>query len=183
MKGFETAVAEHKPERWAFCARTQVVGPRSWPGCVTCCLCFTSCVLKAWAIFKGKYKEGDTEGPAIWKTRLRCALNKSPEFEEVPENGHRDGAEPYKVYRLLPPSGTLPGGCPLAQPLLEAAHWGRREDGDGSLLGGCWASPQVPHSEFYPVPVLGELLPTFPCLVLSILSLPCCPTLCPQLRL
>jgi len=138
---------------------------------------------KAWAIFKGKYKEGDTEGPAIWKTRLRCALNKSPEFEEVPENGHRDGAEPYKVYRLLPPSGTLPGGCPLAQPLLEAAHWGRREDGDGSLLGGCWASPQVPHSEFYPVPVLGELLPTFPCLVLSILSLPCCPTLCPQLRL
>nr|XP_045756541.1 interferon regulatory factor 9 isoform X1 [Mirounga angustirostris] len=63
---------------------------------------------KAWAIFKGKYKEGDTEGPAIWKTRLRCALNKSPEFEEVPENGHRDGAEPYKVYRLLPPSGTLP---------------------------------------------------------------------------
>lgn len=62
---------------------------------------------KAWAIFKGKYKEGDTEGPAIWKTRLRCALNKSPEFEEVPESGHRDGAEPYKVYRLLPP-GTLP---------------------------------------------------------------------------
>ncbi|XP_077626572.1 interferon regulatory factor 9 isoform X2 [Crocuta crocuta] len=63
--------------------------------------------MQAWAIFKGKYKEGDTEGPAIWKTRLRCALNKSPEFEEVPENGHRDGAEPYKVYRLLP-SGTLP---------------------------------------------------------------------------
>ncbi|KAM8781200.1 interferon regulatory factor 9 isoform 2-T2 [Rhynchonycteris naso] len=61
---------------------------------------------KAWAIYKGKYKEGDTEGPAIWKTRLRCALNKSPEFEEVPENSHRDGAEPYKVYRLLPP-GTL----------------------------------------------------------------------------
>ncbi|XP_027428453.1 interferon regulatory factor 9 isoform X3 [Zalophus californianus] len=64
---------------------------------------------KAWAIFKGKFKEGDTEGPAIWKTRLRCAFNKSPEFEEVPENAHRDGAEPYKVYRLLPPSGTLPG--------------------------------------------------------------------------
>ncbi|XP_075386616.1 interferon regulatory factor 9 [Tenrec ecaudatus] len=61
---------------------------------------------KAWAIFKGKYKEGDAEGPATWKTRLRCALNKSPEFEEVPERGHMDGAEPYKVYRLLPP-GTL----------------------------------------------------------------------------
>ncbi|XP_059860786.1 interferon regulatory factor 9 isoform X2 [Delphinus delphis] len=60
---------------------------------------------KAWAMYKGK--KGDSEGPAIWKTRLRCALNKSSEFQEVPENGHRDGAEPYKVYRLLPP-GTLP---------------------------------------------------------------------------
>ncbi|XP_033707170.1 interferon regulatory factor 9 isoform X2 [Tursiops truncatus] len=60
---------------------------------------------KAWATYKGK--KGDSEGPAIWKTRLRCALNKSSEFQEVPENGHRDGAEPYKVYRLLPP-GTLP---------------------------------------------------------------------------
>ncbi|KAG3260972.1 interferon regulatory factor 9, transcript variant X6 [Ictidomys tridecemlineatus] len=63
---------------------------------------------KAWAIFKGKSKEGDIGGPAVWKTRLRCALNKSPEFEEVPERGCMDVAEPYKVYRLLPP-GTLPG--------------------------------------------------------------------------
>nr|XP_004661816.2 interferon regulatory factor 9 [Jaculus jaculus]XP_045010607.1 interferon regulatory factor 9 [Jaculus jaculus]XP_045010608.1 interferon regulatory factor 9 [Jaculus jaculus]XP_045010609.1 interferon regulatory factor 9 [Jaculus jaculus] len=62
---------------------------------------------KAWAIFKGKYKEGDIGGPAIWKTRLRCALNKSTEFEEVPQRGRMDVAEPYKVYRLLPP-GTLP---------------------------------------------------------------------------
>ncbi|XP_043835965.1 interferon regulatory factor 9 isoform X1 [Dromiciops gliroides] len=63
---------------------------------------------KAWAIFKGKYREGDQADPAAWKTRLRCALNKSPEFEEVPERGHMEGSEPYKVYRLLP-SGTLPG--------------------------------------------------------------------------
>lgn len=91
---------------WPVCL-VMLVQVGGQPGCVTCCLCLTSCVLKAWAIFKGKYKEGDMEGPAIWKTRLRCALNKSPEFEEVPENGHRDGAEPYKVYRLLP-SGTLP---------------------------------------------------------------------------
>ncbi|XP_020823706.1 interferon regulatory factor 9 isoform X4 [Phascolarctos cinereus] len=62
---------------------------------------------KAWAIFKGKYREGDQADPAAWKTRLRCALNKSPEFEEVPERGHMEGPEPYKVYRLLP-SGTLP---------------------------------------------------------------------------
>lgn len=62
---------------------------------------------KAWAIFKGKYKDGDIGGPAVWKTRLRCALNKSTEFEEVPERGRMDIAEPYKVYRLLPPE-TLP---------------------------------------------------------------------------
>lgn len=75
---------------------------------------------KAWAIYKGKYREGSSEGPAIWKTRLRCALNKSCEFEEVPEIGHRDGAEPYKVYRLLPP-GTVPGSdvcLPLNVPQL-----------------------------------------------------------------
>ncbi|XP_010598835.1 interferon regulatory factor 9 isoform X1 [Loxodonta africana] len=66
---------------------------------------------KAWAIFKGKYKEGNSEGPATWKTRLRCALNKSSEFQEVPERGRMDGAEPYKVYRLLPP-GTLLGPDP-----------------------------------------------------------------------
>lgn len=62
---------------------------------------------KAWATFKGKHKEGDTEGPAVWKTRLRCALNKSSEFEEVPQRSQLDGAEPYKVYRLLP-QGILP---------------------------------------------------------------------------
>lgn len=72
---------------------------------------------KAWAIFKGKYREGDQADPAAWKTRLRCALNKSPEFEEVPERGHMEGPEPYKVYRLLP-SGTLPGDyCPPCSPV------------------------------------------------------------------
>ncbi|XP_028934200.1 interferon regulatory factor 9 [Ornithorhynchus anatinus] len=58
---------------------------------------------KAWAKFKGKYQEGDPPDPAGWKTRLRCALNKSPEFEKVLARSHLDGAEPYKVYRLLPP--------------------------------------------------------------------------------
>uniref|UniRef100_A0A6I8N542 IRF tryptophan pentad repeat domain-containing protein n=1 Tax=Ornithorhynchus anatinus TaxID=9258 RepID=A0A6I8N542_ORNAN len=63
---------------------------------------------KAWAKFKGKYQEGDPPDPAGWKTRLRCALNKSPEFEKVLARSHLDGAEPYKVYRLLPP-GEPPG--------------------------------------------------------------------------
>lgn len=99
---------------------------------------------KAWAIFKGKYKEGDTEGPAIWKTRLRCALNKSPEFEEVPENSHRDGAEPYKVYRLLPP-GTLPA-LPAAQKSPPKRHHSlvspEREE-DESASKNCILSPAL----------------------------------------
>uniref|UniRef100_A0A3Q1FWH0 Interferon regulatory factor 8 n=1 Tax=Acanthochromis polyacanthus TaxID=80966 RepID=A0A3Q1FWH0_9TELE len=56
----------------------------------------------AWAVFKGKFKEGDKAEPATWKTRLRCALNKSPDFEEVTERSQLDISEPYKVYRIVP---------------------------------------------------------------------------------
>ncbi|XP_066133633.1 interferon regulatory factor 9 isoform X3 [Saccopteryx bilineata] len=97
---------------------------------------------KAWAIFKGKYKEGDMEGPAIWKTRLRCALNKSPEFEEVPENSHRDGAEPYKVYRLLPP-GTL-SASPATQKSPSKRHHSsvlpEREEREATTKNGTCSS-------------------------------------------
>ncbi|XP_032962783.1 interferon regulatory factor 9 isoform X2 [Rhinolophus ferrumequinum] len=99
---------------------------------------------KAWAIFKGKYKEGDTEGPAIWKTRLRCALNKSPEFEEVPENGHRDGAEPYKVYRLLPP-GTLPAPAGTQKSPSKRHHSSVSPDRaeDEGITKNCILSPSL----------------------------------------
>uniref|UniRef100_A0A8C7YXH0 Interferon regulatory factor 8 n=1 Tax=Oryzias sinensis TaxID=183150 RepID=A0A8C7YXH0_9TELE len=59
-------------------------------------------IFKAWAVFKGKFKEGDKAEPATWKTRLRCALNKSPDFEEVAERSQLDISEPYKVYRIVP---------------------------------------------------------------------------------
>ncbi|XP_060897218.1 interferon regulatory factor 8 [Labrus mixtus] len=59
-------------------------------------------IFKAWALFKGKFKEGDKAEPATWKTRLRCALNKSPDFEEVTERSQLDISEPYKVYRIVP---------------------------------------------------------------------------------
>lgn len=66
--------------------------------CFTCCFLF----LQAWAVFKGKFKEGDKAEPATWKTRLRCALNKSPDFEEVTDRSQLDISEPYKVYRIVP---------------------------------------------------------------------------------
>ncbi|XP_038137760.1 interferon regulatory factor 10 [Cyprinodon tularosa] len=58
-------------------------------------------LFKAWAVYKGKYKEGrDKADPTMWKTRLRCALNKSTDFQEVPERNQLDITEPYKVYRV-----------------------------------------------------------------------------------
>ncbi|XP_076856826.1 interferon regulatory factor 9 isoform X2 [Brachyhypopomus gauderio] len=59
-------------------------------------------IFKAWAEYKGKLSEKGQADPASWKTRLRCALNKSPEFSEVTERSQLDISEPYKVYRLVP---------------------------------------------------------------------------------
>ncbi|TWW70676.1 Interferon regulatory factor 8, partial [Takifugu flavidus] len=59
-------------------------------------------VEQAWAEFKGKLPDGVEDNPASWKTRLRCALNKSPEFSEVMERAQLDISDPYKVYRLVP---------------------------------------------------------------------------------
>ncbi|NXO00974.1 IRF4 factor, partial [Rhinopomastus cyanomelas] len=59
-------------------------------------------LFKAWAIYKGKYHEGtDKADPSTWKTRLRCALNKSSDFQEVPERSQLDISEPYKVYQIM----------------------------------------------------------------------------------
>ncbi|KAG9332098.1 hypothetical protein JZ751_015874 [Albula glossodonta] len=68
-------------------------------------------IFKAWAEFKGKLSKGGPSDPASWKTRLRCALNKSPEFAEVNERSQLDISEPYKVYRLVPldEQGLVPG--------------------------------------------------------------------------
>ncbi|XP_056129453.1 interferon regulatory factor 10 [Lampris incognitus] len=60
-------------------------------------------LFKAWAVYKGKYREGrDKADPTMWKTRLRCALNKSTDFAEVPEKSRLDISEPYKVYCICP---------------------------------------------------------------------------------
>lgn len=54
-------------------------------------------------MFKGKYKEGvDKPDPPTWKTRLRCALNKSNDFDELVERSQLDISDPYKVYRIIP---------------------------------------------------------------------------------
>nr|UKS51553.1 interferon regulatory factor 4-like protein [Planiliza haematocheilus] len=74
-------------------------------------------LFKAWAVYKGKYREGrDKADPTMWKTRLRCALNKSTDFQEVPERNQLDITEPYKVYRIVHDNGTArPAESPLAK--------------------------------------------------------------------
>ncbi|XP_061110684.1 interferon regulatory factor 4-like isoform X1 [Conger conger] len=60
-------------------------------------------LFKAWALFKGKFREGiDKPDPPTWKTRLRCALNKSNDFHELVERSQLDISDPYKVYRIIP---------------------------------------------------------------------------------
>lgn len=59
-------------------------------------------LFRAWAIYKGKHLDGaDKEDPSTWKTRLRCALNKSADFCEVRERSQLDISNPYKVYRIV----------------------------------------------------------------------------------
>ena len=65
---------------------------------------FTAVFLQAWAKHSGRYRAGiDKPEPIVWKTRLRCALNKMPDIRELPERSRLDVSEPYRVYQLLPP--------------------------------------------------------------------------------
>lgn len=74
--------------------------------------CTVTCV-QAWALFKGKFREGiDKPDPPTWKTRLRCALNKSNDFEELVERSQLDISDPYKVYRIIP-EGAKKSQCHL----------------------------------------------------------------------
>nr|XP_019604067.1 PREDICTED: interferon regulatory factor 4-like isoform X3 [Rhinolophus sinicus] len=73
-------------------------------------------LFRAWAIYKGKHLEGtDKEDPSTWKTRLRCALNKSADFCEVRERSQLDISNPYKVYRIVSNSalGPVTRACAL----------------------------------------------------------------------
>ncbi|XP_033113128.1 uncharacterized protein LOC117113798 [Anneissia japonica] len=69
-------------------------------------------IFKEWSLHTGKYKPSMTPEPAVWKTRLRTALNKLPDIEEVQDKTQLDIPEPYRVYRLLPRQKKSP---PLSQ--------------------------------------------------------------------
>uniref|UniRef100_A0A3B3QXJ3 Interferon regulatory factor 10 n=1 Tax=Paramormyrops kingsleyae TaxID=1676925 RepID=A0A3B3QXJ3_9TELE len=107
-------------------------------------------LFKAWAVYKGKYREGkDVADPSVWKTRLRCALNKSTDFREVPERSQLDISEPYKVYKIQP-EGTRSTEFPeinvISQPDVSPhpmLSFGKVENGEQAKRQACSIQQQA----------------------------------------
>ncbi|KAM3173419.1 hypothetical protein ACTXT7_012548 [Hymenolepis weldensis] len=65
-------------------------------------------IFKDWAVVTGRYREGiDEPDWPMWKTRLRCALNKAPDIQEVKQRHNLHCDEPFKVYRFISKSESL----------------------------------------------------------------------------
>lgn len=94
-------------DRVSACVKTQMWSSGLFARClflsIESYICTGVCCVQAWALFKGKFREGiDKPDPPTWKTRLRCALNKSNDFEELVDRSQLDISDPYKVYRIIP---------------------------------------------------------------------------------
>lgn len=80
-------------------------------------------VVQEWASHTGRYRGQGIDEPdyVTWKTRLRCALNKAPDIQEVKaECQTEDNANAFRVFEFL--KKTSMKNCVVLLKVLQNVH-------------------------------------------------------------